>query len=119
MTGTHVVDQAPPLRPGTPAPEFELRSTPSQTVKLSEFRGRAVILAFYPNDWSPVCSDQLSLYNELLPEFQRLGAELFGSRSTAPGVTWPSPTTGSCASPVRGLRTKGRGRAALRRLPPA
>jgi len=37
-----------------------------------------VILAFYPNDWSPVCSDQLSLYNELRPEFHRLGAELYG-----------------------------------------
>ena len=78
MTGTHVVDQAPPLRPGTPAPEFELRSTPSQTVKLSEFRGRPVILAFYPEDWSPVCSDQMALYKEVMPEFRRYDAELLG-----------------------------------------
>jgi peroxiredoxin len=37
-----------------------------------------VILAFYPADWSPVCGDQMALYNEVLPEFQRLGAELLG-----------------------------------------
>jgi len=47
-------------------------------VSLSEFRGRPVILAFYPEDWSPVCSDQLALYQELLPEFSRFNAELLG-----------------------------------------
>jgi peroxiredoxin len=67
-----------PLPVGTPAPDFRLRSTHDEIVNLRDLRGRAVVLAFYPNDWSPVCSDQLSLYNELLPEFQRLGAELFG-----------------------------------------
>jgi peroxiredoxin len=67
-----------PLPAGTPAPDFNLRSTHDEVVSLRDLRGRAVILAFYPADWSPVCSDQLSLYNELLPEFQRLGAELFG-----------------------------------------
>lgn len=69
---------ASPLPPGTKAPDFELRSTPDQTVSLSEFRGRPVILAFYPEDWSPVCSDQLALYQELLPEFRRFDAELVG-----------------------------------------
>jgi peroxiredoxin len=63
---------------GTTAPEFELRSTPDQTLSLAELRGRPVILAFYPEDWSPVCSDQLSLYQELLPEFQKFNAELLG-----------------------------------------
>jgi peroxiredoxin len=67
---------AAPLRPGTEAPDFELPSTPDQTVSLVEFRGRPVILAFYPEDWSPVCSDQLALYQQLLPEFQRFNAEL-------------------------------------------
>jgi peroxiredoxin len=43
---------------------------------LSDFRGQAVILAFYPEDWSPVCSDQLGLYQAVLPEFQKFGAEL-------------------------------------------
>lgn len=67
-----------PLPAGTPAPDFSLHSTPDQAVRLSEFRGQPVILAFYPADWSPVCGDQMALYNELLPEFQRLGAELIG-----------------------------------------
>ena len=66
------------MRPGTKAPDFRLPSTPDQTVALQEFRGRPVILVFYPADWSPVCGDQTSLYNELLPEFQRFGAEMLG-----------------------------------------
>lgn len=61
---------------GTPAPDFTLHSTPDQTVSLSEFRGRNVILAFYPADWSPVCGDQLALYNELLQEFGKYDAQL-------------------------------------------
>jgi peroxiredoxin len=66
------------LAAGTPAPEFALRSTPDQTLRLSELRGRPVILAFYPADWSPVCGDQMALYNEILPEFREYGAELVG-----------------------------------------
>lgn len=66
------------LQPGTVAPDFTLHSTPDQTVTLSEFRGQPVILAFYPADWSPVCGDQMALYNEILPEFRKLGAELLG-----------------------------------------
>ena len=66
------------LPAGAQAPEFSLRSTHDEIVNLRDRRGRTVILVFYPNDWSPVCSDQLSLYNELLPEFERLGADLFG-----------------------------------------
>ena len=70
--------RATPLPPGTKAPDFELPSTPDQTVSLADFQGQPVILAFYPEDWSPVCSDQLALYQELLPEFQRFDAELLG-----------------------------------------
>lgn len=66
------------LQAGTPAPDFALKSTPDQTVRLSEFRGRPVVLAFYPADWSPVCGDQMALYNEMLSEFQQLGAEILG-----------------------------------------
>jgi peroxiredoxin len=66
------------LAPGTRAPEFTLPSTPDQAVALHDFRGRPVILSFYPADWSPVCGDQLALYNEVLPEFQRYDAELLG-----------------------------------------
>jgi peroxiredoxin len=66
------------LEPGTHAPDFTLKCTPEQTVSLSQFRGQPVILVFYPADWSPVCSDQMSLYNEILPEFRLHGAELLG-----------------------------------------
>ena len=55
------------LEAGKQAPDFSLNSTPDQKVSLSELRGKRVILAFYPADWSPVCSDQLPIYIELLP----------------------------------------------------
>jgi len=65
--------------PGAPAPEFKPQTQPpDQFISLSELRGRPVILAFYPADWSPVCGDQVVLYNELLPEFQRFNAVLLG-----------------------------------------
>lgn len=63
---------------GTAAPDFTLRSTPDQFVSLHEFRGRPVVLAFYPADWSPVCGDQMTFYNEILAEFQSFDAELLG-----------------------------------------
>jgi protein-disulfide isomerase len=66
------------LKVGTPAPEFELNSTPDQRVKRSDFRGQRVILTFYPADWSPVCGDQLALYNELRDEFSRHKAICIG-----------------------------------------
>jgi peroxiredoxin len=78
MAAVQIAEHAIPLEPGTPAPDFELQSTPSQTVGLSELRGRPVVLVFYPEDWSPVCSDQLALYQELLPEFRKHDAELVG-----------------------------------------
>ncbi|MDX6368937.1 MAG: hypothetical protein QOG93_439 [Gaiellaceae bacterium] len=78
MTNTTPDERATPLPPGSEAPEFTLPSTPDQRVSLSDFRGQPVILAFYPGDWSPVCSDQMALYQELLPEFQRFDAELIG-----------------------------------------
>ena len=66
------------LPAGTPAPDFTLHATPDQPVSLAEFRGHPVILVFYPADFSPVCGDQMALYNELLPEFRRHQAELLG-----------------------------------------
>jgi peroxiredoxin len=66
------------LAAGTPAPDFKLHSTPDQSVSLDDFRGAPVILAFYPADWSPVCGDQMALYNQILPEFRRLKAQLVG-----------------------------------------
>jgi peroxiredoxin len=78
MSNTTVEHRVGPLPPGTEAPDFSLPSTPDQRLALSELRGRPVILAFYPEDWSPVCSDQMALYQELLPEFRRFDAELVG-----------------------------------------
>jgi peroxiredoxin len=66
------------LNAGAKAPDFSLSVTPEQKITLSELRGKPVILAFYPADWSPVCGDQMALYNEVLPEFQKFGAELIG-----------------------------------------
>lgn len=66
------------LGAGTTAPDFTLHVTPDQKLSLRELSGRPVILAFYPADWSPVCGDQMGLYNEILPEFQKYGAELLG-----------------------------------------
>src|SRR5689334_7784598 len=66
------------LKPGTAAPEFTLPVTPDQKLSLKELRGQPVILAFYPADWSPVCGDQIGLYNEILPEFRKHRAELVG-----------------------------------------
>ncbi len=66
------------LEPDTAAPAFELKATPDQSVALADFSGRRLIVAFYPADWSPVCTDQMALYNEILPEFRRLGAEVVG-----------------------------------------
>lgn len=66
------------LPPGTIAPDFTLNVTPDQKISLRELLGRPVILAFYPADWSPVCGDQMAVYNEILPEFQKHNAELMG-----------------------------------------
>jgi len=71
------MDQGP-LEVNTLAPDFALHRTPDQRVSLQEFRGNPVILAFYPADWSPVCGDQMVLYNEILPEFRRHDAALLG-----------------------------------------
>ena len=64
------------LQPGRKAPGFSLKSSPDQEVSLSEFKGQPIILVFYPADWSPVCTDQLSLYNEIMPEFEKFNAKI-------------------------------------------
>ena len=66
------------LPAGTTAPSFMLRVTPDQNLSLSDLAGSPVVLAFYPADWSPVCGDQMALYNEVLPEFQKHHAEVLG-----------------------------------------
>jgi peroxiredoxin len=77
-SGTAQQQQTRILQPGTRAPEFTLHTTPDQTLALSELRGRPVVLAFYPADWSPVCGDEMALFNAVLPDLQELGAEMLG-----------------------------------------
>jgi peroxiredoxin len=66
------------LTAGTIAPEFSLSVAPNRRMSLSEIRGRRAVLVFYPADWSPVCGDQLALYNELRSEFEKLDSTLLG-----------------------------------------
>jgi peroxiredoxin len=123
MTTTNVDERVSPLPPRTRAPDFELRSAPDQTVSLAEFQGRPVILVFYPGDWSPVCSDQLALYQAVLPEFQRFNAQLLGISvdgvwshqafardrnlhspcwpTSSPRARWPGPTASTGPTTAR------------------
>jgi peroxiredoxin len=66
------------LQPGTSAPDFTLNATPDQLLSLKNYLGKPFILAFYPADFSPVCGDEMTLYNEILPEFRRYKAEILG-----------------------------------------
>ncbi|GAA2599552.1 redoxin domain-containing protein [Dactylosporangium fulvum] len=66
-------------QPGQRAPDFELPAGPdAHKVGTTQFRGRPTVLAFYPADWSPVCSDQMSLYSAVMPEFERYNAGVLG-----------------------------------------
>ncbi|MDB5106535.1 MAG: peroxiredoxin [Fibrobacteres bacterium] len=64
------------LQKGTPAPSFKLHATPDQELSLEDFRGKNLVLVFYPADWSPVCGDELAVFNEVLPMIRRHNAEL-------------------------------------------
>jgi peroxiredoxin len=63
---------------GTPAPDFSLRDQDGEEVSLSDYRGGKVLLVFYPMDFSPVCSDQLSIYQEVKPEVEAKGVTMLG-----------------------------------------
>lgn len=78
MATTNSTKERTLLAAGTQAPDFTLHSTPDQAVSLSDFRGRPVVLVFYPADWSPVCGDQVALYNEMHDEFGDFNAQLLG-----------------------------------------
>ena len=67
-----------PVEPGEPAPDFTLPSGPGSSLSLADLRGRPVVLAFYPADWSPVCSDQLALYEAISSEFEPYHAAIVG-----------------------------------------
>ena len=66
------------LSPGTRAPDFSLKKSPTENMSLADLKGRPAVLIFYPADWSPVCGDELALFNEILPEFERYDAQLVG-----------------------------------------
>jgi peroxiredoxin len=67
-----------PLAEGTTAPDFSLKDANGQLVSLSDFRGSNVLLAFYPLDWSPGCSQQLDIYQNDLAEFEKRGIKIIG-----------------------------------------
>jgi peroxiredoxin len=68
----------PMLQAGTAAPDFALTDQSGTTVTLADLRGKPAVFAFYPADWSPVCGDQMALYNEVLPILTNLGAQMLG-----------------------------------------
>jgi len=70
----------PALQVGSKAPDFELQGTGDRAVRLSDLlrEGKYVILAFFPAAWSPVCGDEMSIFQEALDEFERLGAKIVG-----------------------------------------
>ncbi len=72
------------IEPGTPAPEFALRDQDGNRVSLSDLAGWTVVLAFYPLDFSPVCTDQLNVYQEVLGELQGRGVKLYGISVDSP-----------------------------------
>lgn len=66
------------IEPGAKAPEFTLPDQDGNEVSLSDYRGRKLVLAFYPADFSPLCTDQLSIYEEVLGDLSQRGADLVG-----------------------------------------
>ena len=103
-------EQAKILPPGAKAPDFTLHVTPDQCLSLSDLAGKPVVIAFYPADWSPVCGDQMTLYNEgaahELRKIWRGGPR--ASPSTARGVTTHSPKhLGSADFCINGNRHNG------------
>jgi len=66
------------IEPGTPAPDFKLRDQDGEKVTLESLRGRTTVLVFYPLDFSPVCTDQLNVYQEVLGELEAAGVKLYG-----------------------------------------
>ncbi len=69
---------------GEPAPDFSLPDQDGEHVSLTDFKGRKVLLVFYPMDFSPVCSDQLSIYQEVKPEIAAKGVEMLGISVDSP-----------------------------------
>ncbi|HKP89991.1 MAG TPA: redoxin domain-containing protein [Thermoleophilaceae bacterium] len=66
------------IEPGARAPDFSLRDQDGEEITLESLRGQTTVLVFYPNDFSPVCTDQLNVYQEVLGELEASGARLYG-----------------------------------------
>jgi peroxiredoxin len=66
------------LGAGTPVPDFTLRREDGTEFTRADLRGSTTVLVFYPFAFSPVCTDQLNLYDEVLEEFAARGATLYG-----------------------------------------
>ncbi len=66
------------LQPGAKAPEFDLKSAADQSIRLNSLSGKPVVLVFYPADWSPVCGDELDVFNEAFTEIENSGASVIG-----------------------------------------
>ena len=63
---------------GQPAPDFTLQRSDAPPFTRADLEGKTTVLVFYPFAFSPVCTDQLSVYNELLGDFEAQGATLYG-----------------------------------------
>ena len=89
------------IEPGAPAPDFTLPDQDGNEVSLSDFAGRPSVLVFYPMDFSPVCTDQLNVYQEVLPELEERGRQAAtASRWTSPSPTRPSRSTSASTIPL-------------------
>jgi peroxiredoxin len=78
MTQSQSRDSAQLVAPGQAAPLFTLQARPGESIALADFLGKPVVLVFYPADWSPVCGDQIAVYNEMAAEFEEYRAQLLG-----------------------------------------
>ena len=66
------------IEPGSAAPDFTLPDQDGNEVSLSDLEGKTTVLVFYPLDWSPTCTDQLNVYQEVLADLEAEGAQLYG-----------------------------------------
>ena len=99
------------IEPGSAAPDFTLPDQDGNKVSLADFRGRTVVLVFYPADFSPVCTDQLNVYQEVLPQIEEQGATLVGISVDGAFSTRPSGSTSASrcrCSPTSTRRARSR-----------
>ncbi len=64
------------IEPGSRAPDFTLPDQDGNEVSLTDLEGQTSVLVFYPLDFSPACTDQLNVYQEVAPELEARGAKL-------------------------------------------